>query len=379
MRSPFRKALSGVTLVGPDVRRQTMKLHMRGDYDAVFAGYAENCLRTAKLARRLGAEVLTLPLDDSNALDGRLQARTTFTFGQLPGDVMVDAQERLRALGPADGLRRPATKLLRDCTEDDLHQFPYVLANTGANRGIGKYLIESSIQADAILRAREDHSVFSAPDYEVREYVPTPGNRYTSVRVNTSPVGEALAAEVIYSGQLKDKTRIITASPVPYDPRPGKHSDVEGYFGVTPENLFENPDSSYFLGARDVRSNLSLSTAGGSIPILGGKRRRISAEEGRMLDELQIEPNAESLPGDIQSQIMLTAGAADRKLGLATGDDFVYHATEGQFYYLETNASPGLGTYETCWADGQRIGDVYAGVGLDALALDSIARWHAGK
>lgn len=105
----------------------------------------------------------------------------------------------------------PGTNHTMTCTADELARFPYMIAVPADSGGFGKYFIERPEQLETFQRLVDyDHARYSLSDwYEVREFVPTPSNHYTSYRVITSPVGEILAAGLLYSEQSKDRPRRI--------------------------------------------------------------------------------------------------------------------------------------------------------------------------
>ncbi len=279
------------------------------------------------LAREAGARIVTGPLQQSHDNENEFRLSGSPVY---PNNARKAVQtEQLPKIA------FPSSKDVKDCTDDDFQNLPFVAASD-EQCGRGKYLIESPDQAQrlqAFSRPADDAVV--SPPMELREYVPTPGDRYTSFRILTAPTGDILAAGLLYSGHRKTQRRVTVDGFVPC---------AEIYRHI---NQLESPTSPYFFDALDIRSNIA--QGGHCIPLTGiGAERPKDDTEQAVLISHGMYPDTPQLPKELADAASHLGRTAGKAAGLVCGQDYLMHARTGDFYFLEGNTTPGIKTYEAC-------------------------------
>src|SRR5690606_17548775 len=128
-----------------------------------------------------------------------------------------------------------------------------------AHGGQSKYLIESREQL-GIFEGFVDYyrgRYPAASRYDVKECIKTPSSHYTSYRIVLNPLGDPIAAGLLYSEHTKEKRVIEIPQEEDWDT-----------LGVSYSDVLENPSSPFFLGSEDIRSNVN--QGGTVIPLMGG-------------------------------------------------------------------------------------------------------------
>lgn len=348
--------LTGVTLLRPDQYAYNDDL-----YGPIFG-------RIARHARELGATIISDPsgqpdfhryylLDDPNA----------FT---LLGSVTVikEATANMYAQAKQNTFVYPTTYDYRDAPEELAP--PFVLACRGQDGGQAKYFIENAEQATKVRKLLiEDHSQFDlSRAFEIREWVETPSDRYTSYRTITSPVS-VLAAGLLYSKHSKGDdrriSRALTTEPI---------TERTNMWGRSVLNAFEDPRSPYFLNSRDICSNIE--RGGGCIPLMGSNRRELTSVEKSILSAHGIDPARPALPEFVSRSAMHVATHVGRVTALVIGSDHLQDARQHNVSeFLEVNSGPGLQTWAECWYGGSReLSDSEAIQHMQSSALQSIVQ-----
>ncbi len=188
-----------------------------------------------------------------------------------------------------------------------------------------------------------------------QEYISSPSNRHTSYRIMTSATGDIIAAELLYSHHTKDQDkRIVDKNEWPKGE--GAH-------------LF-NPKSSVFLNAKDVRSNMA--QGGGSIILEPSHTSKpINDAEREILKAHGLDTQHPIIPETIRRQASIIGKTTGRNKSLYVGIDFIQDA-RGHYYWLETNASPGPGTFIDAFHYGQDISTADAVVLVHKKVVDMI-------
>lgn len=260
---------------------------------------------------------------------------------------ITELDRQLRSGQHDDGVRRPATKLISDCTDRELEETPYVFYSAHLQQGVGKYLIEAREQAHRVQRARADGLLPDSHGFlERREFIPTASDHYTSYRIVVGPTGEVEAAGLIYSGHTQRQfwPRRIRSKPSPFLGTSLSRLFVGDNATATP--FFEDPSSPYFLRSRDFRSNIA--QGGDCIPLMGENCRPITKDERKILQQEGLNPDAIVLSPDILGQVQKLQQIFGRAGGMAVGYDFAKHAGSKEHYLLEVNFGIGLDTYRAC-------------------------------
>lgn len=205
---------------------------------------------------------------------------------------------------------------------------PAVFKNVTANRGEDKYLIETNIQLEKILKLfelEESKKIFLKSQFVVQEYIKGLDNVNSSIRVFTSSQGDVLAALFIMTEKNKKVKKVKK-------------------FGIDIENpceMLHNPDSPFYLNTQNIVSNYS---AGGKV---------ISLNEGKKLTQNEkitlwmhgIDVDSLLLPDEIVNDCKTIAEVFGTTKGMVLGIDFIYNAANKKWYYLETNRNPSVDGY----------------------------------
>lgn len=217
----------------------------------------------------------------------------------------------------------------------------YVFAYTGRDRGLAKYLIHNSDQLAKLEALRHKSSVDFSRFFEVRPFIETPSDRYTSYRTLVTPSGETIAASLLYSAHAKYEDSRVT------EDRPWDDDDVLKTF----RRELEDPTSKYFLNAIDVRSNVA--TGGTLIPLMGDSGHKPTPLERDILEAHDIDPDNVRVPSSIESTSRVIGKLLGPQIGIVMGLDFISSKKMKTEHMLEANAGPGAGTYRRCWGERQ--------------------------
>ncbi|HEX8762759.1 MAG TPA: hypothetical protein VF733_03275 [Candidatus Saccharimonadales bacterium] len=209
---------------------------------------------------------------------------------------------------------------------------------------MGKYFIEEPGQLETLQQMCEDHTLLNPRGiFEVREWIPTPSNSYTTYRVLTGPTGGILAAGLIYNHN-KDSDRRI---PPTYQNPPLLRSSSTIYFwGKSFSGPLEDPHSDYFLNSRDIRSNIH--QGGKCIPLVEHPPREISHYEKEVLAAHGIDPDLPLLPRDIVRQAPVVGRVVGKVAGMVIGQDYIQHRDTQESYLIDINTGPGEATWLEC-------------------------------
>ena len=209
--------------------------------------------------------------------------------------------------------------------------FPAVASFEYSSQGNGKYLLENNDQWNLFQTFLKNEGKQVESAFLIKEFIPTPSEKYTSYRVITSAKGTIMASSLLYSKNEKSDPEFIEKG---YDPNLGRP-------GFNILNYLECENSDYFLNSKKIISNVG--SDGNCIPLDPEESScEISKEEQNILQEHNIK-NAK-LPQEIAEQAKIIGSSLGKKMGLFVGIDFIQDE-KNNFYYLETNAEPGIKTY----------------------------------
>jgi hypothetical protein len=252
------------------------------------------------------------------------------------------AEDAFFSTKEGQSILRPHARSLARCNRQTLYarlpDMPFVAACKLAGRGHCKYLISNRRQLDRLIEFCHDNRSLNWADYfEIRDYIQTPGDRFTTFRVLVSASGVPLAGGLFYSAHTKTSGLTVTMD---------RMDDVHGVVRELKQAL-EDPTSPYYLAALDVRSNLAC--GGYCVPLMGpGSRRRLSAAERHLLDANGIDPDRPELPPGILEQTKLAGKRLGPRLDVALGLDWVVPAALDRHFLIEVNTDPGAGVYFAC-------------------------------
>lgn len=299
-------------------------------------------------AKTLGAIIIK---DESDCKDSSNEFYPDNSFYTLkPSSSAKNHSRLINEL--TEKIRQPERLPFIDFGSNEMPSLAFVLALSlgkgKANLGGGrhKYLIENDEQLDRFYNLCRDVPHMSIESqFEVLEYIPTPGEHYTSYRVLASPNGDILAAGLLYSSHTVSEDRRIETKNAE-----GKLSGIRpSYYWET----LEDPSTPYFLDSLDIRSNVD--QGGQCIPLMGGEDAKpINAQEKRILADHGIDPFTVDLPQGLKVKAKEVAKTVGRASGLVLGLDFLQHRDNGEYYFLEANGNPGAKTYSSCWLKGSK-------------------------
>lgn len=192
---------------------------------------------------------------------------------------------------------------------------PAVFKNEFVNGGIDKFFIETEEQLAIIKKFYNDFSndekisgLFKASIFQ--QYIETPTNNKTYMRVLMSASGEIMGASL--------KSSIVGE----------KRREPKGSF----EKYFWNESSEYYLNCKGMFNYYSKQE---NILI---PQPRYSNEKRKILEAHGIDPDVPKVPNDVlevASQIMKNC---NKELGIICGMDFILNKYDNKWYYLENQA-----------------------------------------
>lgn len=259
----------------------------------VWGNFIASAQASIQYARELGATIISAAASDANT------AAPWMLFGNGDVSEAVLAEQEMLRLAP--DIPAVTSQPFAECSRDALraqlrHGKPFLLSYRAISMGHCKYLISTEEQLDTFLHFLEIYQDGDNPNsnyeqlFHVREFIPTPSDRYTSYRVLTTASGDIIAATLHYSAHTKG-TATIT--------KDQRAVDASSLLDTVKATL-ENPESPLYLNAPDVRSNLAV--AGKSIPLMGGRNARpITPYEQTVLEAHGIDPHTPRPPSKTAS------------------------------------------------------------------------------
>lgn len=197
--------------------------------------------------------------------------------------------------------------------------FPAVLKNESTNGGKDKFLIENQEQLEIIKRFYYSHkeileykNIFNMSIFQ--QYIQTPTNYKTYIRVLMSASGDVMGASLKYSKGVVENKKI------------------EGVL----EKEFLNPNSEYFLNCKTMFGYYS---GGENISF---SQPRYSAIKQEILEAHKINPICPTVPKDVEEATRNIMLSCNRELGIMAGFDYIYNVLDGKWYYLECQAFPAI-------------------------------------
>lgn len=322
----FEKPLAGIELITPAPEK------------IADEAYSQGYQKVADFAGRLGANIT---ISDGSRDERLLNDPDVFTL--VGNRTMIREREAaLFNLPAAFKIRRPKT-IRFDEPEASKPRLPFVLAVRNASSGIGKYFIEEPEQLQTVQMMFEDHAALNpSHGFEIREWIPTPSDYYTSYRVITGPTGEVLAAGLLYNNHKDLDARIPPIRQ--QEPLLRSTSSID-YWGKSFSAALEDPSSDYYLNSRNICSNID--QGGKCIPLRETPLRPLSSNENDILAAHNIDPDRPVLPDDVAGQAGRVGRWSGKVAGLVIGVDFVQHRDTGESYLLDINTGPG----ETVWLE----------------------------
>lgn len=154
----------------------------------------------------------------------------------------------------------------------------------------------------------------------IQEYIATPTEYNTSMRVLASSTGDIIGASLKYMQ--------------PSSPDPNKR--YHGFF----DTYLSDPSSPYYLGNESIISN---TVAGGNSILLG--KKSYSKLEQEILQAHDIDPLNAEVPASVSRVAKNIASTCRREIGAISGMDFIYDKKTKTWKFLEQHEFPMLTTY----------------------------------
>lgn len=155
-------------------------------------------------------------------------------------------------------------------------------------------------------------------DFTMQEYIETPTEFNTSLRVVTSSSNDILCSSLKYSKPSKGKRK---------------------HYGLVDRYLCE-ATSPYYLRSKSIISN---TVSGGKSITLGDYN--YSKEEKRVLLAHGIDPKNACVPSSVEEAALSIAVNCRREIGAISGIDFIYDCHKNEWKYLEQQEYPMMYTY----------------------------------
>lgn len=224
-----------------------------------------------------------------------------------------------------------------DSFPKSLPKLPFVFKNESNQGGREKFLIETPSQLETLRKFyyeideySKNRKVEKPNDFlnykqkfyqstRIQEYIETPTEYNTSLRVLTSSNGDILASSLKYAD-----TSLKT------------NEGLHGYFDF----YLSDPLSPYFLNSKSIISN---TVAGGNSILLG--KSHYSELEQEILNAHDINPKCAAVPVNVKNACINIAVHCKRELGAVCGLDFIYDKNNREWKYLEEHEYPMLYSY----------------------------------
>jgi hypothetical protein len=302
-------------------------LHLSYD-DPVFQ---DELLARAKASQEIRELALELGMTIQE-IEKPLSEQEDYQFVVRGGDIPLET-EVATVREVALEIRIPRTTEAKEYSKEPF--LPAVVVFPGRAGGEGKYLLETPEQQNSFLAFLSKEGRSLRNDFAVKEFIDTPGSHFTSYRVIVSAKGKILASGLLYSGDSKEDHAVLETPMA---------AEELGQAGTNWLDYLEAKESPYCLHSRRFTSNIA--RGGNCIPLDPTENsRKISEEERSLLAEHGLEDAA--LPPAIREAAAKIGVTLGKQMGLFVGVDFMQD-TDGNFYYLETNAGPGMKTYLAC-------------------------------
>ena len=206
------------------------------------------------------------------------------------------------------------------------NSFPIVLKHHNTTKGLGVSFIESEEQWKKLFPTQESWQK-QKHFYTIMEFVESPSDFFTHYRVYTVGKGHILAVVLCYSHVKKsDDVRIIDQ-----------------------ESIYDNPKNPLFLNRRLIASNRTY--GGKQIPLHpNSDSRNISVEEQKILQDHAI--TNQEIPGILKNYATEAAKILSAKGLCLLGQDWIQDKN-GNFFCLEMNWGPELGSFDTVYNKGK--------------------------
>lgn len=205
--------------------------------------------------------------------------------------------------------------------EIDDYSFQESIQKAKKKYGLGDDIVfkEDGTSNSPISIARINYKQRFKTDFLMQEFVETPTEYNTSLRVVASSSGDILCASLKYS-------------------KPSINNSKKGYGLI--DRYLSDPDSPFYIGNASIISN---TIAGGSSILIG--KDSYSNIEREILWDHGIDPDNVIVPKDVAEAAIKIAVNCRREIGAISGMDFIFDGKEKKWKYLEQQEYPMMYTY----------------------------------
>lgn len=197
--------------------------------------------------------------------------------------------------------------------------YPSVFKNILENGGVDKILISNEEQLNIVKKFYDDHKnndeISSAfKNCVFQQYIKTPTEHKTYIRVLISSSGDIMGASLRYSKASRNNQECV------------------GLF----EKAFLDKQSKYFIDSVKMFNYYS------NGEIISFYQPKYSDEKKAILKAHNIDPNNPKVPDDIIEITSNIMEKCNKELGIICGFDFIQDDTDKKWYYLENQAFPAI-------------------------------------
>ena len=268
--------------------------------------------------------------DDTLYVTGKRQTWTCESFDEYKALVDAKIQDVLK---DSDIDKPNTTRFNFEDLLDHKYKLPFVLKNENQNGGREKFLIQTEEDYENLIDAcsflirknlyasepsfvkddkfRIDYDKYLNLNFCVQEYIETPSEYNTTVRLLTSPSNDLLYAALKYK-------------------EPEDYSDDTTLLGYLLSEVFP-------LSTKSIVSN---TLSGGKNLLLGQDNYR--EFENELLDSHNIKSDKFD---ELVDSSLRVHKEFEQELGIICGFDYIYNAEEDRWYLLEYHSRPMVGDY----------------------------------
>ena len=239
-----------------------------------------------------------------------------------PKEYRDEIDKKITASLLSKGIKQPVSYSVNDLfSQKHQVELPVVLKNVSVHGGGDKCLISTNSQLEMFINflSYEYLTAVFNKLYIMQEYIETPTQYNTSLRVLVSSCGDILYSVLKYALPQK----------IGEEPKDG----ILSYYLL-------NEQSKYFLGGETFVSN---TIAGGNNILLG--EDNYSELERTILKEHGIDPDDATVPESIRIACQEVMKSCGKELGAICGMDFIYDVKDREWRYLEEHEWPMLYSY----------------------------------
>lgn len=299
----------------------------------------------------LGYEIIT---------DKKRVSEDTFFFSPLIDEKNIDdyitkKNKLIEESLLKENITSPTTISIPEDNFPVINKFPIVLKNINLDGGVEKFIIRNTMQLEKVKKIYEegqqydyncikqelineygpgvevnedgttnvgliypivDYKKLFHKDFKIQQYIETPTNYNTSLRVLVTSSGGILVSSLKYSNPSTKSTR-------------------KPFYPI--ESLLCDETTPFYIDTESIVSNQAIGGQG----ILIGKQEYTEEEK----EILKMHEISFDIPLQIKNAAISLAKNCRKEIGAITGVDFIYDKNQKRWYYLEQQEYPMLISY----------------------------------